>query len=115
MLRSFALLATGILPAAFIAAPVHAETRTAERDGYRFEYSTSLEENDTVRIEGKMLDNGERFRLVVRPDGRVRGEFGARPVSFAVGKATSTRLLADLKTERALAQSGLSQGQRLSD
>ena len=115
MPRLIALLLTSIVPATLFAGTAHAEPRRVDRDGYRFEYSTRLESGDRVRIEGRTLDTDEKIRLMVEPGGRVRGDIGSRPVSFAVGRATTTRLLADLKSEHALAQSGVSQGVRLGD
>ncbi len=115
MPRSLALLLTFTVPASLLAAPVHAETRRAEKDGYRFEYSTQLAGGDRVLIKGRMLDDPEEFEFTVDPRGRVRGEVGSRSVLFWIGKEASERLLADLKSERALAQSGASLGLRLSE
>lgn len=60
------------------AAPAMAETFT--RDGLTYDYTIKAAGDATV-ISGKIVDNGESFRLTVK-GGRVDGQVGSRPVSF---------------------------------
>ena len=104
MFKSIALIAFTLVPSAALAA---AEPRAeiASRDGIRFEYVTKLS-GDLVTIDGRTLDNGEAFHLVVAPNGNVRGNFGFADVDYSIPRARRDRLVQELqaKTEVALAQ-----------
>ena len=95
MLRSTALFFASLLPATMAAAAPPA-TKVIERDGHRFEYAVQLDAEDNVQLTGRVLDDGTAFRLVVRPSGRVAGEFGASPVSFRVDRKVRDSLVAAL-------------------
>ena len=103
MFKSIALFALVLAPsAAFAATPT---TGVVSEDGVRFEYSTRLS-GDDVLIEGRTIENGEDFRLVVAPNGVVRGNFGYASVEYKVAKSRRDRLVEKLraKPEVALAQ-----------
>jgi hypothetical protein len=103
MFKSIALFALALAPsAAFAATPA---TEIVSDDGVRFEYSTRLSGED-VLIEGRTIESGEDFHLVVRPSGRVHGNFGPASVEYKVSKSRRDRLVEKLraKPEYALAQ-----------
>lgn len=103
MLKSIALLAL-LLPVAAAAAPT-APFKQMERDGMRFEYSTQLNDRDTIGIKGRFLDNYEKFKLVVKPSGRVTGTMGDRPVDFSIARVDRDNLVAQLKSQQLAANS----------
>ena len=103
MFKSIALFALALVPsAAFAVAPA---TETISDDGVRFEYSTRLS-GENVLIEGRTVETGENFKLVVTPSGTVRGNFGYASVEYKVSKSRRDRLVEKLraKPEYALAQ-----------
>lgn len=104
MFKSIALVAFAILPSAALAAS-EPRPEVASRDGVRFEYVTKLS-GDLVTIDGRTLDNGEDFHLVVAPNGNVTGSFGYAKVEYAIPRARRDRLVDELhaKTDVALAQ-----------
>lgn len=95
MLRSKIILAISL----GFAAPALAEERVATGvyEGQKFEYVTALGERDTIEIKGKFLKDGDRFKLIVRPTGRVVGEVGNSAVSFMVSKAKYANIVKSLK------------------
>ena len=101
MLRFKTVVAILVLAPA--AAPAAAQAPTAfERDGTRFEYVSRVQ-GDVVRITGTVVQSGERFDLKVRPNGRVRGEFGNQSVSFFISRQIRDRVAARIRGEAALA------------
>ena len=83
MLKSIVTAAAVIVATA---APAFADTvsdaRTFTRDGETFTY-TQVAKDDHVDIDGRNLDSGETFHLVVRGK-RVAGVANGKPVSFFV-------------------------------
>ncbi len=105
MLRSTMIFAIAL----GFAAPAVAEPRlaTGSFEGQSFEYQSKLGNADTILIEGKFVDGGDRFRFTVRPSGRVSGEVGDREVRFQVPKEERDRLAKSLKaSEPQVAEAG---------
>ncbi|HEX8555010.1 MAG TPA: hypothetical protein VF695_09905 [Sphingomonas sp.] len=64
-------------------------------DGATYTYTTTSLSGDRQVIEGRRLDDGRRFRLVVRGD-RVSGITGGTPVSFKLADARGAASTVDL-------------------
>ena len=103
MFKSIALIAFTLAPSTAFAAS-EPRTKVASEDGIRFEYATKLS-GDLVTIDGRTLDSGEDFHLVVSPKGNVSGNFGGTRVVYSVPRASRDRLVQKLqaKPEMALA------------
>ena len=97
MFRLKILLSLSIL--ALPVSPAIAQTPIIfENDGDTFRYTSELH-GDYVYIVGSIVENGERFNLTVKPNRRVVGDFGGRPVKFSVSKRTHDRLIEKLTKE----------------
>ncbi|MCJ7421980.1 hypothetical protein [Sphingomicrobium astaxanthinifaciens] len=55
--------------------------RSFEHDGMTYRYQVT-DEAAGRRIEGERVDDGLRFELLARPNGRVRGFVNDRPVMY---------------------------------
>jgi hypothetical protein len=76
----------------------------AEKDGYRFEYTSELTPAGLVRFSGRSLERDGPFDLTMDQKGRVTGEVDGTPVKFSVGKAKRDRIVAGLATSSARAE-----------
>jgi hypothetical protein len=103
MLRCTTLIAAALVPTAALAAPV---PTMAEKDGYKFEYVTQVDGGKVV-LDGRLLDNSQKFTFTVLADGRVYGSVGGTPVEFAISRKQRDRLMSDLAAEQQLAGSEL--------
>ena len=65
-------------------------------DGEHFAYTTALG-HGAIRIDGQVVESGERFSLLVDERGQVSGTFGATPVDFTVSRLTRDRMYAELQ------------------
>ncbi len=76
-----ALVAGGLLIPAMAA-----QANEVERDGYKFQYTSSVSKDGATVLTGTETVSGEPFRMVVR--GRtVTGEVDGRPVRFRIARA----------------------------
>jgi hypothetical protein len=99
MLRYIAPVALTLIPvAAASAAPV-----TAEKDGYKFEYTTRVVDGGKVVISGKMLNPSEPFTYTVEPNGQVHGEVDGAAVDFAISGKQHDELLAEVEADSRIA------------
>lgn len=76
-----AVVATGLLIPA-----IAVQANEVERDGYKFNYTSSVSQDGATILTGTETVSGEPFRMVVR--GRtVTGEVDGRPVRFRIARA----------------------------
>lgn len=76
-----AVVATGLLIPA-----IAVQANEVERDGYKFQYTSSVSQDGATVLTGTETVSGEPFRMVVR--GRnVTGEVDGRPVRFRIARA----------------------------
>ena len=110
MLRSIALITLSLMPlAAASAASAAPAPIVAEKDGLKFEYTTAVQDGGRVVIDGRLVDEREKFHLVVEPTGFVHGKVGFSPVSFSVSRKARDTLLSEVggSPTLAVAQAGL--------
>src|SRR4051794_24671811 len=67
-----------------------------ENDGQHYSYTTQFN-HGAVRIEGKVLESGEHFSLIVSRSGWVTGKFGLTRVNFSVPRTTGDRLFVEVQ------------------
>ena len=67
------------------------KTTFFESDGHNYSYTTKLGRG-LVRIQGQVIDTGDRFSLIVDRNGWVSGEFEGVPVTYVVTNKESERL-----------------------
>jgi hypothetical protein len=75
--------------------PGHVEGRQNE-----FRYTTQIDGSDRIRIVGMFLETKDPFDLVVRPNGWVKGQVGASPVEFSIGRKRRDAVVAHLRNQQ---------------
>jgi hypothetical protein len=75
------------------------------------EFDTNISSNlkaSFVKIDGTVVNNGDKFTLFVEPNGRVTGRVAGQSVRFSVRKTVRDSAAAKLKKEQDLAVADLS-------
>ena len=78
-----------------------------QSEGIRYEYFIKFE-GELVKIDGTVVNNGDKFTLFVEPNGRVTGRVAGQSVRFSVRKTVRDSAAAKLKKEQDLAVADLS-------
>lgn len=107
MLRYTALVALAFVPfAAASAAPAQV---VAEKDGLKFEYRTQVADGKVV-LDGRLLNEPEKFKFTVERDGYVHGNVGDQDVNFTISRKDHDALIAEVAKEDGLALADLRTG-----
>jgi hypothetical protein len=95
MLRCLALLTFLVVTAPIAAEPRHI---VGEKDGIRFDYTSKLERDGQLILNGTYLNTGEQFSLTVSRRGFVDGWVGTAPVHFEVSPEVRDQAAAELSS-----------------
>lgn len=109
MLRYTALIALALAPIAPVfAAPAQI---VAEKDGYKFEYTSTIAPGGKVLIAGRMMNPDAPFTYEIEPNGAVHGYVDGSPVSFSISAGQHDALVAETMDRNgvAVAEAGIGQ------